>query len=364
MSATTLELWADAREAKATDPCPRGTTRRLVDSQTSGFTFGKREYVLHDAASGNLYNHDRTQTLGIMVSVRNPQDVAKAISLVGTVDWVVISSFEDWTLIPIENILAAAQGSPTRVCVAIQNADQIQGAAFALQTGVDALLLDPIDEALWEVARQAQAQKDERARGNANAVVVETAGQDDEAHGQIALVEARVTEVVPGGVGDRVCLDLVQMLKEGEGCLVGSSAKALVLVQAEVLATSYINSRPFRVNAGPVHSYVLMEDGSSKYLSEVQAGDMVRVVNAQGQVRGVTVGRCKIESRPVMRVAYAWQGKTAQVFLQQAETVRFVSTGGKSLAITELKAGDVVLVRSRSQGTHLGRAIEAKVEEK
>ncbi|CAM9935578.1 unnamed protein product, partial [Sphacelaria rigidula] len=33
--------------------------------------------------------------------------------------------------------------------------------------------------------------------------------------------------------------------------------------------------RPFRVNAGPVHSYALLADGSTKYLAELTAGDQV-----------------------------------------------------------------------------------------
>lgn len=35
-------------------------------------------------------------------------------------------------------------------------------------------------------------------------------------------------------------------------------------------------SRPFRINAGPVHSYALLGDGSTKYLSELCAGDQAR----------------------------------------------------------------------------------------
>ena len=53
------------------------------------------------------------------------------------------------------------------------------------------------------------------------------------------------------------------------GCLLGSSAKLLALVLAETAASGYVPPRPFRVNAGPVHQYVLMADGSTRYLSEV-----------------------------------------------------------------------------------------------
>ena len=41
------------------------------------------------------------------------------------------------------------------------------------------------------------------------------------------------------------------------------------------LSRSILSSaRPFRVNAGPVHSYVLMADGSTKYLSGI-----IQVIN-------------------------------------------------------------------------------------
>ena len=41
------------------------------------------------------------------------------------------------------------------------------------------------------------------------------------------------------------------------------------------MASGFVPPRPFRVNAGPVHAYVLMADGSTKYLSECRAGDEV-----------------------------------------------------------------------------------------
>eukprot|EP00409_Alexandrium_fundyense_P004780 CAMPEP_0185905274 /NCGR_PEP_ID=MMETSP0196C-20130402/4500_1 /TAXON_ID=2932 /ORGANISM="Alexandrium fundyense, Strain CCMP1719" /LENGTH=48 /DNA_ID= /DNA_START= /DNA_END= /DNA_ORIENTATION= len=47
------------------------------------------------------------------------------------------------------------------------------------------------------------------------------------------------------GLADRVCLDLVQLMNEGEGALVGSTAKALCLVQAETALTGLVPPRPF-----------------------------------------------------------------------------------------------------------------------
>jgi 3-dehydroquinate synthase class II len=50
----------------------------------------------------------------------------------------------------------------------------------------------------------------------------------------------------------RVCVDTASLLVLGEGLLVGSFARALFLVHSECSESAYINSRPFRVNAGPV----------------------------------------------------------------------------------------------------------------
>ena len=45
----------------------------------------------------------------------------------------------------------------------------------------------------------------------------------------------------------------------GEGMLVGNFARALFLVHSECAESSYIASRPFRVNAGPVHAYAQVQ---------------------------------------------------------------------------------------------------------
>lgn len=52
----------------------------------------------------------------------------------------------------------------------------------------------------------------------------------------------------------RVCVDLCSNMVPGEGMLVGSFARALFLVHSECAESTYINSRPFRVNAGPVRA--------------------------------------------------------------------------------------------------------------
>ena len=64
----------------------------------------------------------------------------EALSLVGMVDWILVRC-SDWTMIPLENIVAGAAGSGTRIAAAISQTVDLRGAAFALEHGVDALLL-------------------------------------------------------------------------------------------------------------------------------------------------------------------------------------------------------------------------------
>lgn len=50
----------------------------------------------------------------------------------------------------------------------------------------------------------------------------------------------------------RVAVDLCSLMVPGEGLMVGSFARGLFLVHSECAESQYINSRPFRVNCGPV----------------------------------------------------------------------------------------------------------------
>lgn len=51
---------------------------------------------------------------------------------------------------------------------------------------------------------------------------------------------------------------------------------------------------------GPVHSYAAAPGGKTAYLSELQSGRKVLVVDSQGRTRNALVGRVKIESRPLV----------------------------------------------------------------
>ncbi len=289
--------------------------------------------------------------VGRVVDVGNSDGQAKARSMSGSVEWILLELGE-WKMIPIENIIAACDGVPTKVAARISSPEQVLGAAFALQIGVDAIL---VSEDILPTALIAKSQRGENTEDVEN--LVQT--------GNVSLTEIEIIEVKEGGIGDRVCVDLTSLLEIGEGMLVGSSAASMVMVHGETVESEFVPTRPFRVNAGAAHSYILMADGSTSYLSEVSMGDEVMVVNSNGGSRAATVGRVKIEKRPF--ILFRWKDENnneAGALLQQAETVRLVSSSTQLVSITELVKETILLGWTGGVGRHIGTPISAKVTER
>jgi 3-dehydroquinate synthase II len=179
------------------------------------------------------------------------------------------------------------------------------------------------------------------------------------------LQAARILEVRDVGIGERVCIDTASMLKTGEGLLVGSKANFLFLIHNESVGSSFTSPRPFRVNAGAVYCYTMLPDGKTKYLSEIESGAEVLIVNKEGMSRHAIVGRSKIETRPLRLVKAEMDGEQGSIILQNAETIRVVSKEGKLLSVTDLKVGNEILVHiSRQAGRHFGLEVDEYVLEK
>ena len=347
-----MELWLyyqDGTSSKPADALVLANDSKLPEWATSDDLL--RTYSLDDG--GVVDSSGRA--VGAFIQIEDEEGQDAAMEFIGLADWLIVDC-TDWKMIPLENLVSASDGTSTKIAASISNPDQLQGAAFALQRGVDALLL-PDDEEIWVVAQELAAQRlaDVTGADEASATVIEQ---------EIELQSMKVIGIETGGLGDRVCIDLVQMLEVGEGLLVGSSASLLVLIHGETIASQFVPPRPFRVNAGPVHSYVMMADGSTKYLSELIAGDEVLVVSPEGS-RIISVGRLKIEPRPLLLVRYEDEiGGAGQVFLQQAETVRLVSNIENPLSVTHIEVGMEILGLSAAAGRHIGNAINSDVEEK
>ena len=287
--------------------------------------------------------------VGRRVDVSTSEGQGKARAMAGSVEWILLDLGE-WKMIPIENVIASCDGGPTKVAARISSAEQVLGAAFALEIGVDALL---VTEEILPTALIAKSQRGEKKEDLTIAPQVN----------EFELSNLKIIEVREGGVGDRVCVDLTSMLEIGEGMLIGSNASSMALVHGETVKSEFVPTRPFRVNAGAAHSYILMADVTTKYLSELKMGDEVMVIGTNETSYKAVVGRVKIEKRPF--ILFRWEDENhneAGALLQQAETVRLVSDSGL-ISITELKPNMSIMGWSGGTGRHVGMNISAEVKE-
>jgi 3-dehydroquinate synthase II len=256
-------------------------------------------------------------------------------------DYVVVVG-EDWRIIPLENLIADLQEEDARIVAGVGSAEEAKTAFETMEHGSDGVLLDTDDPG--EIKKTVR----ERDRFESE---------------ELELVDATVTAVEPTEMGDRVCVDTATLMEHGEGMLVGSMSNGLFLVHAEVAESPYVASRPFRVNAGAVHAYIRVPGGGTKYLSELEAGDEVLVVNEDGETREALVGRSKIEKRPMFLVEAEYEGERYRTLLQNAETIRLVTPDG-AVSVTELEEGDKVRLYVEEGGRHFGTKVEESVVEK
>ncbi|MHB9074827.1 MAG: 3-dehydroquinate synthase II [Desulfobaccales bacterium] len=244
----------------------------------------------------------------------------------------------DWTIIPLENLVAQSGN----IFMEVSDKDTALTALGVLEKGVDGLVVTAATPA----------------------VVKEIARLIKDASPPVALTEARITELKPLGMGDRVCVDTCSNMGPGEGMLVGNSSGGLFLVHAESLENPYVAPRPFRVNAGPVHAYIRVPGDKTRYLGELKAGDEVLLINNQGRTNPAVVGRVKVERRPLMLVQAEAGGREIATILQNAETIRLTRPNGEAVSIVTLKPGDEILVALEETGRHFGHKIQETILEK
>ncbi len=245
-------------------------------------------------------------------------------------------------MIPLENLIAELQGTKVDIIAGVKNAEEARTALETLEHGSDGVLLDTDD--ISTIKRAADV----------------TIGSGIE---NLSLEAAKITKVIPVGMGDRVCVDTCSLLVKGEGMLVGSQSNGLFLVHAESEESPYVAARPFRVNAGAVHAYVLTGN-KTRYLSELSSGEEILVVNEQGKTSKAVIGRVKIERRPLMLVEAEVDGNKLKTILQNAETIKLVKKDGNPISITELKEGDEVLVHYENAARHFGIRIDETIVER
>jgi len=321
-----------------------GGAKRIVTASEDGdILLTKAIDDVHKAKKGN-------KIVCANVTVKSKGDEKKIIDLAEASADYIIAMFQDWRIIPLENLIAQTRGK-SKLLVYAANAQEAKLALETLELGADGIVAEITD--LEEITRIHRAVKEVNSRVS-----------EAESAEKIMLYPAEVVEVKPLGSGARVCIDTCDLMKDGEGLLVGCQSSGLFLIQAEVYETPFVASRPFRVNAGSIALYALAPGGRTRYLSELKAGDEVLIVDRSGRSRVTNICRVKIEWRPLVLIEAEYDDERVKTILQNAETIRVVTQDGTK-SVAELVKGDKVLVHTEEGGRHFGTLVkEEKVIER
>ena len=277
----------------------------------------------------------RGKKVGIRLRVLSNTDIENILKFAKTgIDFVIVD-VKDWKIIPLENIIAKLHKLHTKIFALANNPEEVRKMFSILEIGVDGVIfstgsINEVREALVYLGSKS-----------------------------FELKPAKILEIKEVGNGERVCVDTASMLHRGEGMLIGSRSNFMFLVHNESVGSSFTSPRPFRVNAGAVHCYTISPDGTTKYLSELETGSEVLVLDSKGKARRATVGRSKIESRPMLMIKAQIGDEVGGIIAQNAETIRFVRPNGHLISVTHLKKGDIVLAHCKpATGRHFGMEVD------
>jgi len=297
--------------------------------------------LVQDSGSLSLDLDETHKPTALVIEVASARDEEKVVNAFDQGTSYVIARCANWKVIPLENMISKTR-LKGKLLMEVGDHHEAQLALENLELGSDGVVLS--SSSPEEVLKTAEVVRNRIA--------------------ELDLVEVEVIGKREVGLGARACVDTIDLMMPGEGLLVGCQSNALFLVQAEVEENPYIASRPFRVNAGPVSLYVLSAVDKTNYLSELEAGHPVLIVNQKGKTRPSCVGRVKIERRPLLLVEARWRGQKIKTILQNAETIRLVTREG-SRSVADLEPGSKVLVRVEQGGRHFGTLVaEESIVEK
>lgn len=303
---------------------------------------GKDRKIIVFSEQIDLLKKMKKCDVGILLTISDRATMNKCIELSNSFKNVMIS-FEHTTNIPLELVLAFSQKNNSRVCKIVNSSDDGWIATMTMEMGSYAVLLKSVD--VNDIAKLSR-KINENIEGNEK------------------IKEFKVTNVKHIGMGDRVCIDTVSYLEKDEGMIIGSTSSGGLLVSSETHYLPYMDLRPFRVNAGAIHSYVWCPNNTTKYLSELKVGDEVLVFNSKGEKRIVSVGRVKIEKRPLLLIEAECDGRMVNTIVQDDWHIRIILPDGGVMNSTELKKDSKILGLSAKAGRHLGVEIEETITEK
>ena len=288
----------------------------------------------HVVIEKELAKKPKGKKVGRKFKILSNEDIENVLNIAKKgLDFVIVE-VKDWKIIPLENIIAKLHKIHTKIYAIARTPEEVRKMFSILEVGVDGVIFST------------------SSIGEVREVMIYLGTKN------FGLRKGKIIEIKEVGDGERVCVDTASMLHKGEGMLIGSRSNFLFLVHNESVGSSFTSPRPFRVNAGAVHCYTLSPDGTTSYLSEVETGSEVLIVDSKGKARRATVGRSKIERRPMLMIKATVDGEIGGIIAQDAETIRFVKPDGKLVSVTHLKKGDTVMVYSKSAtGRHFGMEV-------
>ncbi|MFI1034049.1 3-dehydroquinate synthase II family protein [Streptomyces sp. NPDC020951] len=323
----------EPKDAKSPASAPSSTPAAGIDLLLR--KFGTQDELDALAAANRATATGSGAPVAGFIGVRDDRTLRLSCSGAMALPYTVIH-FADPTKIPLEIVLAAAESAEGKLVTVVDGLEEAAIVFDVLERGSDGILFTPRGaDDVFALARLLEATTP-----------------------QLQLSTLTVESIRHVGLGDRVCVDTCSHFEEDEGILVGSYSSGFVLCCSETHPLPYMPTRPFRVNAGALHSYTLGPDNRTNYLSEVGSGSALLAVGADGRTRRVVVGRAKLESRPLLEIrTHAEDGRLVSLTVQDDWHVRVLGPGGKVLNVTELQAGDELLGYLAADKRHVGLPI-------
>jgi 3-amino-4-hydroxybenzoic acid synthase len=348
------EIIAAASERRIEAVISNGDADKVIETHQAGIQWVSFEKPGHcsgsETAGADIYVHangsgasglltsqmKQNKKDGIFIEVDNSDNLREACTAVRA-GLLTVIRFKDPTKIPLEIVLAAGSRRGAKIMTFVSDLAEAKVVMSVLESGPDGVIMAPRSAAEVEAL----------------------AGLCSPVRGHLELKEFAVTEITDAGTGDRVCVDTCSNFFPDEGLLVGSFGGGFLLCCSETHPLPYMPTRPFRVNAGAVSSYILSAVERTNYLSELRQGDTVTGVRANGDTRPLVVGRAKIETRPLLLIrARSADGDEASLMLQNDWHVRMLGREGAVHNSTELRPGSTILGFAAARARHVGMAVD------
>ena len=177
-----------------------------------------------------------------IVALRTPEDQDRAMAMAGKKAGVILDS-SDWTVIPLENLIARFRDSGTKVYACAADTEQAKLYMQTLEKGVDGIVISTADP--------------NKIRGFTDVI---------SSSGDVDLQVLDVVDVRNIEMGDRVCVDTVSMMVPGEGMLIGSSASCMAEASMALrclFSCCFFSARSISVLVWPILSKRICESISN-----------------------------------------------------------------------------------------------------